>query len=251
MPSTSINENGNQHIRVFIADTTPFDCQLVADSLGRNHLRVIGWAVDSNAAVAGIIEHEPEVALISSRMHDGELAGFEALRQLRSSGSKSRVIMLLDDSDPQLVVAAFRNGASGVFSRKRRSTELRKCIRCISAGEIWARNQEVLFIVEALQKPAAAHISNSKGIALLTRREGDVVGLVVNGLTNRAIARELGLSEHTVKNYMFEIFEKLGISTRVELVLYALNHNGHKPVLTDTNTDGIGEERLEISKETA
>lgn len=235
MSRPSINEIGSPHTSVFIADATPFDCQLLADSLGRNHLRVIGWGVDSNEVIAAIRAQEPETALISSRMQDGDLAGFQVLRQLRNAASRTRVIMLLDDSDPQLVVAAFRDGASGVFSRKRRSTELRKCIRCVAAGEIWARNQEILFVVEALQKPATPHIANSQGIALLTRREEDVVALAVNGLSNRQIARELRLSEHTVKNYMFEIFEKLGISTRVELVLYTLNHRQCKPELVNPN----------------
>ncbi len=235
MSLPSISKNG--HASVFIADATPFDCQLVADSLGRNHLRVIGWTVDSSEVVTGVAKQQPDVTLISSRMQDGELAGFQALRELRHSDSKTRVIMLLDDSDPRLVVAAFRDGASGVFSRKRRSSELRKCIRCVAAGEIWARNQEILFVVEALQKPATPHISNSQGIALLTRREEDVVALAVNGLTNRQIARELGLSQHTVKNYMFEIFEKLGISTRVELVLYTLSHQQSKPVSEETHSE--------------
>ena len=235
MSRRSINEIGPPHASVFIGGATPFDCQLMADSLGRNHLQVVGWAVDSNEVVSAIATRQPDVALISSRMQDGELAGFEALRYLRSSGSQTRVIMLLDDSDPQLVVAAFRDGAFGVFSRKRRTTELRKCIRCVSAGQIWARNQEILSVVRALQKPATPHIANSQGLALLTRREEDVVALVVNGLTNRLIARELGLSEHTVKNYMFDIFEKLGISTRVELVLYALNHEHRRPLAIDVS----------------
>lgn len=235
MSHRSINEIGPLHASVFIGGATPFDCQLVADSLGRNHLRVIGWGVDSNEVVSAIAARQPDVALISSRMQDGELAGFEALRCLRSSGSQTRVIMLLDDSDAQLVVAAFRDGAFGVFSRKRRSTELRKCIRCVSAGQIWARNQEILSVVRALQKPVTPHIANSQGLALLTRREEDVVALAVNGLTNRQVARELGLSEHTVKNYMFEIFEKLGISTRVELVLYTLNHRQDRPVSAKAN----------------
>lgn len=241
MSRRSINEIGPLHASVFIGGATPFDCQLVADSLGRNHLQVIGWAIDSNEAVSAIAARQPDVALISSEMQNGELAGFEALRQLRSSGSKTRVVMLLDDSDPQLVVAAFRDGAFGVFSRKRGSTELRKCLRCVCAGQIWARNQEILSVVRALQKPVTPHIANSQGLALLTRREEDVVALAVNGLTNRQIAHDLGLSEHTVKNYMFEIFEKLGISTRVELVLYTLNHQHSKFVsaeITEENSDG-------------
>ncbi len=115
MSRRSVNEIGPLHASVFIGDATPFDCQLVADSLGRNHLRVIGWAIDSNEVVARVAAQQPDVALISSRMQDGELAGFQALKHLRDSASETRVVMLLEDSDPQLVVAAFRDGAAGVF----------------------------------------------------------------------------------------------------------------------------------------
>jgi DNA-binding CsgD family transcriptional regulator len=67
------------------------------------------------------------------------------------------------------------------------------------------------------------HVVNAQGVELLSKREEEVVGLVANGLINREIAEQLGISEHTVKNYLFRIFDKLGVSTRVELVLYALS----------------------------
>jgi len=72
-------------------------------------------------------------------------------------------------------------------------------------------------------------VVNVQGSSLLTPREEQVVALVAEGLSNRDIAQELALSEHTVKKYLFRIFDKLGISTRVELVLYAVNHGDHRP----------------------
>jgi DNA-binding CsgD family transcriptional regulator len=80
------------------------------------------------------------------------------------------------------------------------------------------------FVLEALGQVAPLHIVNAKGKSLLSKREEEVVACVAEGLTNREIARQLTLSEHTVKNYLFRIFDKLGISGRVELVLYALSH---------------------------
>jgi DNA-binding NarL/FixJ family response regulator len=86
-------------------------------------------------------------------------------------------------------------------------------------GEIWASNKELCYLLEALSEPVPAQITNAKGLNILTKREDDVVRLVAEGLTNREISARLNLSENTVRNYLFRIFDKLGISSRVELVL--------------------------------
>lgn len=229
MPSPSSN-NKRKLCTVFIADASLFHCELLADVLKRDHLHVAGWAVDSDEAIACIRRQRPDVALVSSRMQDGPQTGFRVLRQIRLGGPDCRIVMLLDASEPGSVVEAFRGGAAGVFPRTRVSTDLRKCIRCVLAGEIWARHEEVGYLIKALRRPTIPHIANSFGGIRLTRREEDVVALVTEGLTNRQVAAQLGLSEYTVKNYICEIFEKLRISTRVELTLYTLNEKQRPPM---------------------
>jgi two-component system nitrate/nitrite response regulator NarL len=208
---------------VFLADASPLDCRLLAASLGQNRMAVIGWAVNSTDVISGIANHKPDVAVISSRLQDGELAGLSALGKICRLQPESQIVMLLDSSQPGLVIEAFRNGAAGVFSRAQKLSDLCKCIRCVLTGQVWASNQEVRYLVEALRMHPAARITTSKGIALLTKREAQIVNLVANGLTNREIAEQLRLSKHTVKNYLIHIFEKLEISTRVELALYAIS----------------------------
>ena len=100
-----------------------------------------------------------------------------------------------------------------------------RCVDRVHAGQIWAKSSELAHVLDKFAKLTPMRVVDRSGIRLLTKREEDVVRLLGEGLQNREIARELNLSEHTVKNYLFHIFEKLGVSSRVELVLYAVSSN--------------------------
>ena len=212
--------------KVFLADASPLDCQLLSASLTRNHFQVTGWAVSSADVLTGVETFTPDVVLIGIQLQDGALAGLSTLRELRMQESSSRVVLLVNSSDPEIVTEAFRSGAAGVFCRTRTPSELCKCIRCVLAGQVWIGNLELQYLISALRTCYIPHIVNSQGIELLTKREQQVVTLLMEGSSNREIARRLRLSEHTVKNYVFSIFDKLGVSTRLELALYALRGSG-------------------------
>jgi DNA-binding NarL/FixJ family response regulator len=114
----------------------------------------------------------------------------------------------------------------GVFDRSQSDfKQLCRCTICVHQGQLWANTEQPKFVVEAFAHAPVPWGADAEGVNLLTRCEQDLVGLVVDGLGNREVARKLNLSEHTVKNYMFRIFDKLGISNRVELVLYALTRS--------------------------
>jgi DNA-binding NarL/FixJ family response regulator len=212
-------------ISVLVADENRMACQLLTSSLQRNNnFRVAGVAVSMNEVLQALKQEEAQVAVISANLQEGPLSGFKLLRELRSSHARTRVVLLLDNSERDLVVDAFRGGARGVFCRSQSFKMLCKCIYCVHQGQIWANTVEMQFLLEALGQVAPLHIVNAKGKSLLSKREEQVVSCVAEGLTNREIAKQLALSEHTVKNYLFRIFDKLGISGRVELVLYALSH---------------------------
>ena len=98
-----------------------------------------------------------------------------------------------------------------------------KCIQVVGKGQIWVSGDQVQFLVDGLNQVSSLRVVNTRGMKLLTPREEQVVALVADGLSNRQVARELQY-EHTVKKYLFRIFDKLGISSRVELVLYAVSH---------------------------
>jgi DNA-binding NarL/FixJ family response regulator len=132
---------------------------------------------------------------------------------------------LVESYDRELVVSAFRSGARGIFCLFQTQFRLLcRCIQRVAGGQVWANTEQLNFLLELVSDAPSLRVVSSTGRQLLTSREEQVVALVAEGLNNRTIGRELNLSEHTIKKYLFHIFDKLGISSRVELVLYAVNH---------------------------
>jgi DNA-binding NarL/FixJ family response regulator len=137
------------------------------------------------------------------------------------------LILLLDSYDRDLVVNAMRVGARGLFCRAHQPFRaLCRCISVVHQGQFWANTEQMGDVIEAVSSTSPARIINAKGEGLLTPREDQVVGLVAEGIGNHGIAQQLGIKENTVKKCLSRIYNKLGFSNRVELVLYALTHRG-------------------------
>jgi DNA-binding NarL/FixJ family response regulator len=135
---------------------------------------------------------------------------------------RTRAVMLLDTRERDLVIDAFRCGAHGIVFRDEPLETLGKCIHAVHQGQVWANSQQLGYLLEALSLTMPMRLQDAHGMNLLSKREESVVRQVAEGMTNREISAHLKLSEHTVRNYLFRIFDKLGVSTRVELVLYCL-----------------------------
>lgn len=136
------------------------------------------------------------------------------------------VVVLLNRLTRDSVINAFRAGARGVFSRERPITEFLECIELVRKGLIGATGEEAAFLLEALRSVPAPNLITAIDSPQLTSRQLQVVQHAAAGKANKCIAAELHLSEHTVKNYLFRAFEKLGVSSRVELLFY-LTLSGH------------------------
>lgn len=211
-------------INLLISDDTSLGCQLLRDVLlrSRNRFNVVGCALTHAQIIESMTMSSVDVALVNENLEDGPLVGFRVLNELHMSFPNTRVVILLKSARNDLVVDAFRGGAKGVFCRAEPWQALCKCIQSVYKGQIWVNSNQLQFVLDALVSATPLRMVNPRGQTLLTKREDDVVNLVVDGLSNREVAQKLGLTEHTVSNYLFRIYEKLGISTRVELVLYAL-----------------------------
>jgi len=200
--------------------------QLLVEALARDaQLQMIESPSHSAAVLALVKREKPQIAVVTAKLGENGRGGYDLVREIRAQSPGTRVIVLLDVSERAAVIEAFRAGAQGVFCRTEPFRLLGKCIQCVHQGQVWASSSELQFVLEALAQPVLANFQGNGG-SLLSAREIDVVRCVAEGLTNREIAQRLKLTEHTVKNYLFRIFDKLGVSSRVEVVLYALGNGG-------------------------
>lgn len=214
-------------IRVLIADETSMGCQLLKNALTRFRFKfdVVACATTCSEVAECMSVTAVDIALVSETLHGGTFEGFQALSEMQTSFPTVRPIMLLKSAPRDLVVDAFRAGAKGVVCKSEPIGVLCKCIQTVHKGQIWANSHQLHFILEALMMSTPLRVLSSKGRYLLAPREDEVASLVAEGMTNRQIAEKLGVAEHTVSNYLFRIYEKLGISSRVELVLYVLRQS--------------------------
>ncbi len=217
-------ESQTNVVNVIVAEASEMYCQLVQSAFRPRRFRVavVASAVESVRAVKLLKEREPDVAIISDQLLEGPGAGFAVLRELRALQTKTRAVMLLSSRDRAPIIDAFRSGAHGVIFRDEPFETLSKCIHAVHQGQVWANSQHLGYLLETLAQVKPLRLQDARGADLLSQREEKVVRLVAEGLTNKQISAELELSEHTVRNYLFKIFDKLGVSTRVELVLYCL-----------------------------
>jgi two-component system, NarL family, nitrate/nitrite response regulator NarL len=211
---------------VLIADSNSMQAQLLTSALRRrSEFRVSACRVDM-ASVLEAVASVPAKVVIFSLNHSVDVADqMFVIRRIHLSYPEVAKVLLVESYDRELVLNAFRSGARGIFSIS--DTHFRllcRCIQRVAAGQIWANTEQMTFLLEMVSEVPSLRVLNSKGGRLLTPREEQVVALVAEGLSNRAVASELNLSEHTIKKYLFRIFDKVGVSSRVELVLYAVNH---------------------------
>jgi two-component system, NarL family, nitrate/nitrite response regulator NarL len=190
-----------------------------------NDITIVGEASNGVECTKMVTKLKPDILLLDLRMPDKD--GLSVLAEVDLSSLPTRIIVLTAAEDERDVIRAMRLGARGVVLKQSASDVLVKSIRKVHGGEIWLDNHIAAEVIDAFKKSSES--GQRRETPLLSDREKEVVQLVVQGFHNREIGEKLLISEQTVKNHLHNIFDKLGISDRLELALYAINHRliGH------------------------
>jgi DNA-binding NarL/FixJ family response regulator len=216
-------------IRILIADDHP----LFRDGLRKllqtePGFEVVGEASDGDELVGLARKAKPDILLLDLSMPKQD--GMEVLRALAAAKVPVRTLMLTASINKAQIVQALKLGAYGVILKESTTQRLFDSIRCVMEGQFWVGRESVSDLVRALRDvSSAAEGGTGTRDFGLTRRESEIVTLVVAGYSNPDIAQRCSISEQTVKHHVSNIFDKLGVSNRLELALFAVNHR-----LTDT-----------------
>src|SRR5271157_1698567 len=225
-------------IKVIIAASSPLNSQLLCRALEhpKKHFAVVGCEHTVKGFIDKASELHADVAVVSAGLEGDPEGGLKALRDLRAVGATISPIVLLDSHEPEAVLDAFSAGARGVLCHTDPFEVVCKCIQSVHAGQVWANSQQLQWILQALTDRKPSRIVNAVGIPLLTPRQEQIVRMAVEGLPNGEISASLHISAHTVRNHLFRIYEKLGVSNRVELILYTLSRQA-PPIGPNNKTD--------------
>jgi DNA-binding NarL/FixJ family response regulator len=213
-------------ISVLVADSNQTQSQLLCGALRRQGTFKVAYCAAQLSECLSILEPDAaDVLLLADRTTKHRDQLYELLRGVHSAYPDLAIVLLLDGYDRELVVNSLRAGARGLFCLASLPFKsLCRCITSVHQGQYWTNTEQMGYLIDALSIGPSVRLINSRGQAVLTPREEQTVNLVTEGLNNREIARELNLKENTVKKSLLRVYDKLGVSNRVELVLYALSH---------------------------
>jgi two-component system nitrate/nitrite response regulator NarL len=211
-------------IKILIADSHPLIRVGVRDVLQANaRMRIVGEVEDGDETITETLDLQPDILLLDLTLP--RLPGLEAMRAIMSGWPQIKILLLSRQIRAQHIIEALQIGARGIVLHERLTSDLQSAIACVSTGGYWLGEQRVDGLVNSLHQLVREQASPDQKNYALTRREVEVLRLIVDGCSNREIATTFGLSEETVKRHLSNIFDKVGVSTRLELALFALaNH---------------------------
>jgi DNA-binding NarL/FixJ family response regulator len=223
-------DSSDQIIRVVLADDHP----IVRDGLKKllmleEDIAVVGEASDGREVLRVVEETKPHVIILDLRMPN--MDGLAALQALQALTQKPKIIILTASEDKNEYVQAMKLGCSGIVLKQTAPELIVKSIRKVHGGEIWLDSHTTAAVMRQFATPGeiigGGHPARNRERTPLSQREREIVSLVAQGFKNREMAEKMFISEQTVKNHLHNIFDKLGVSDRLELALYAIHKGLH------------------------
>lgn len=223
---SSMEDGSQSSIRVILADTQAiYRVGMRKVFAIEDDIRVVAQAENLENLYAALKKFPVDVVIA-----EGQLIAKDpdAIQKFAEYSPEARIIIQVTTADENRTVELYRQGARGVVARSISPDLLVKCVRKIAAGETWIDNKSISWVIEAY-RAQAAQLMNPRTQPKLTQKELIITGCITRGMRNKEIASQIGTTEQVIKNYLRKIYDKLGVSDRLELALYCLHHQILKP----------------------
>lgn len=220
-----------EEIRVLIADGHPIVLEGLRSVLSQHPgIQVVGEAREGPETVDKAVHLDPDIVLMDIKLP--RLDGLSVIRNLQTRAPRSKIILFATPDSKDDFVEAMKLGASGILSKDASTALIERSIQKVHAGEIWLDSTTTAAVIRQFASPndfPATH-ANGKTVrerAQLSQREREIIVLIAQGYKNKEVAEKMFITEQTVKNHLHNVFDKLGVSDRLELALYAIHNNLH------------------------
>jgi len=218
-------------IRVFIADAYPIVLEGLRNVLAQHStIEVVGAAHEGMDAIDQIVHLDPDVVLLDPKLP--RVDGLTVLRSIQTRSPRAKVLLFSGSDNKEDFVEAMKLGCSGILLKDASTSMIEKSIQKVFDGEIWLDSTTTAAVIRQFASPSefpAAHTNGKppRERAQLSQREREIIVLIAQGYKNKEIAEKMFITEQTVKNHLHNVFDKLGVSDRLELALYAIHNSLH------------------------
>ena len=237
------DRDGQGAIRIILADSQAiYRVGMRKVFALEDDIRVVAQAENLQNLYAALQRFPTDVVVLEGQLIAGTI---DAIPELVRRNPEAKLIVQVSEADEANTVELYRRGVRGVVPRSISPDLLIKCVRKIAAGETWIDNQSVSWVIEAYRSQATS-LTSPRSQPKLSKKELAIISCITRGMRNKEIAYQIGTTEQVIKNYLRKVYDKLGVSDRLELALYCLHHqllkkyNSEDELLLGDGTHGGG-----------